>query len=325
MIRVEQCGWFTTLQDHCRSGWQAYGISLGGAMDLEAFTLANALVMNEMHTAAIEITQAPHRFYTDEDLVVAFTGGGLQPSNNGKKLAMNMPHFIAAGTEMILQTPTEGFRMYMSVMGGFEANGLFGSCATDLALQAGGYNGRMLRKGDLLRVHSYKSNEQKKLATMLRANASIQPMHIEANFNTHEIAVFPGPEYHFLSDTAKLQLQNASFTIGNASNRMGYLLEDNLITAIAQKEIISSPVTRGTIQCLPSGKCMMLMADAQTVGGYPRIFQTATSSFSALAQKKPGDSIRLRIMDVNTAYSLQKASYSKLQQIKEGMRSWFTN
>jgi len=325
MIRLEQCGWFTTLQDHCRSGWQAYGVSLGGAMDLEAFTLANALVLNEMHTATLEITQAPHRFYTDEDLVVAFTGGGLQPHCNGKKLAMNMPHFIAAGNEIVLQAPTEGFRMYMSVMGGFEAHQIFGSCATDLALQAGGYNGRALRKGDLLRVNLYKSNEQKKLTSMLRANASIEPIHIGANITTDEIAVFPGPEFDSLSDVVKQQLETASFTIGNASNRMGYLLEDNLITAISKKEIISSPVTRGTIQCLPSGNCMLLMADAQTVGGYPRILQTATTSFSALTQKKPGDKIRFRIIDATTACSLQKASLSKLQEIKEGMRAWFTD
>lgn len=323
MIRIEQCGWLTTIQDEPRNGWQSYGVSMGGAMDTYAWFTANALVLNEMHTAVLEITQSPHRFYTDENMVVAFAGGGLQPICNGKQLALYMPHFIPAGSELVLTDPLPGFRLYMSVMGGFEANKMFGSCATDISLSAGGYNGKLLRKGNLLRVHTYRSEEQKRMLSMLSKNASITPLNFSHPYKGNEINVYPGAEYYCLSDAAKQQISKASFTIGMSSNRMGYLLENNAIEAINKNEIISSPVTQGTIQRLPSGAAMLLMADAQTMGGYPRILQTAMADLPKLAQKKPGESIHFCLITQKNACTLLQKRIKEQKQLKARILQWF--
>lgn len=310
ILHIEQCGFLTSLQDTGRKGYLQYGVSKGGAMDEYAPKLANSLVGNTTSLAVLEITQSPHRFRVLKDTVVAFAGGGLQPQINDVSIPLQQPQFVSAGTVISCKQPLPGFRLYMAVAGGFAAEQFLGSCSTDLLLKAGGVNGRALKKEDELQQLNKLSPLQQSLLNVLKAGAAIE-LPVQPAVHTTIIRVLQGPEWHFLADEAKTFFSNSSFTVTANSNRMGYRIKGAALAANQSCNIISSPVTQGTVQLTDSGELILLMADAQTVGGYPRIAQVCAVDLSILAQKKPTDTIQFQIV------SLQEAEELYVQQQKE--------
>ncbi len=321
ILHIEQCGFLTTLQDTGRTNYPQFGVSKGGAMDVHAAQLANILVGNETTAAVLEITQSPHRFRFIQDTLVAFTGGGLQPQSAETLLPINQPLFIPAGATVECKQQLPGFRLYVAVAGGFEADTFLNSYSTDLLVKAGGYQGRPLRKDDILTQHNGLSVLQQRLLKVLKSGATVELNHEAATTTSNIIHVLHGVEWNYLDEISAQLFSQTAFTIGPQSSRMGYRLKETILKTNRNCEIMSSPVTQGTIQLTPSGEMIMLMADAQTVGGYPRIAQVCSVDLSLLAQKKPGDKIQFQIVSLQEAEQLYMKRVDDLERLKEVLQS----
>lgn len=323
IIDIEQCGFLTTLQNTGRTRYLQFGVSKSGAMDAYAAQLANTLIGNNPDEAVLEITQSPHRFRFLQDAVVAFTGAGLQPQTEHTILPLNQPVFISKGMVIECKQPIPGFRLYMAVTGGFESDEFLHSSATDLLVKAGGYQGRPLKKNDELKTRTSLSPLQKKLTTVLKAGATVELNTAIPDYSTSTIRIIKGTEWHYMNDSSKSILSGGTFSISPQSSRMGYRLKKEALTTEQACEIISSPVTQGTMQLTPSGELIILMADAQTVGGYPRVAQVCAVDLSLLAQKKPGDQIHFQLIDLQEAEELYLKQAEQLLYIKQTLEHMY--
>lgn len=304
IIRIEQCGFLTTIQDAGRQGHLQYGVPQTGVMDDYSMKLANLLIGNEATTPVLEITQAPHLFRIMKDCLVAFTGGGLQPIADGNELPLFECLLIKEGTTIELKKQIPGFRLYMAVGGGFEAEDFLGSCSTDLTISAGGFKGRVLKKEDVLCQQHALNAAQIHLQTVLNNRVRLQ-LNVDTGYVTAiKIRVVKGIEWHYLTEEAQQMIWEQPFTISPQSSRMGYRLKADDLRARQSCDIISSPVTTGTVQLTSSGELIVLMADAQTVGGYPRVLQVINADLRILAQKKPGDTITFEEVSLKEAEEL---------------------
>lgn len=317
IIRVEQCGFLTTIQDAGRKGHLQYGVPQTGALDNYSMKLANLLIGNEATTPVLEITQSPNRFRLMKDCLVAFTGGGLQPIADGIELPLFEGLLIKEGTTIELKKQIPGFRLYMAVGGGFEAERFLESCSTDVTITAGGFKGRGLKKEDVLCQQQALNTAQKHLQTVMKNQVRLQ-MNIDTGYVTAaKIRVIKGVEWDYLTEDAQQMIWEQPFTISPQSSRMGYRLKTDGLRALQSCDIISSPVTTGTVQLTSSGELIVLMADAQTVGGYPRVLQVINADLRILAQKKPGDTITFEEVSLKEAEELlvqQKKYINDLQK-----------
>lgn len=321
IIQVEQCGFLTTLQDTGRTGYLQYGVSKGGAMDSSAAQLANVLVGNDADETVLELTQSPHRFLFTADTVIAFAGGGLQPETEQQLLPLHKPLFIAAGTVVHCRQQSPGFRLYMAVAGGFAADEFLQSSSTDLLIKAGGFDGRSLKKADILAQKNKHNKLQQQLLQVLKAGATIELFQSNESMMGTTIRVLKGAEWNYLTDASATNFTQQAFTVTQQSNRMGYRLKTETLQTNQSCDIVSSPVTQGTVQLTSSGEMIILMADAQTVGGYPRIAQVCAADLSLLAQKKPGDAIQFQIVSLQEAEALLTKRVDELKRVQDALAS----
>ena len=135
-----------------------------------------------------------------------------------------------------------------------------------------------------------------------------------------EIFIIPGNEFDDLSGASKNTFLNKEFKVAMLSDRMGYRLEGENLMTTARQELVSSAVNFGTIQLLPNGQLIVLMADSQTTGGYPRIAHVISAHLSKLSQKQPGEMIKFTIVDQAKAEDLRRNQYLHLQQLKNGSK-----
>lgn len=321
IIQVEQCGFLTTLQDTGRTGYLQYGVSKGGAMDSYSAQLVNVLIGNDADETVLELTQSPHRFLFTADTVIAFAGGGLQPEKEQQLLPLHKPLFIAAGTVVHCRQQLPGFRLYMAVAGGFAADEFLQSSSTDLLITAGGFDGRPLKKADILAQKNKHNKLQQQLLQVLKAGATIELFQSNESMMGTTIRVLKGAEWNYLTDTSAINFTQQAFTVTQQSNRMGYRLKTETLQTNQSCDIISSPVTQGTVQLTSSGEMIILMADAQTVGGYPRIAQVCAADLSLLAQKKPGDAIQFQIVSLQEAEALYMKRAEELKRVQDALAS----
>lgn len=323
IIHIEQCGFLTTLQDAGRKGFLQFGVSKGGAMDFRSASLANLLIGNNADEAVLEITQSPHRFYFLQDTVIAFAGGGLQPEMNNKQIQLNQPVYIPAGSTLECKQQIPGFRLYMAAAGGLKADVFLNSHSTDLLVKAGGHHGRPLKKEDLLQIKTGMTDVQKNLFTVLKSGAAIELNYLQPSFRTNIIRSIPGVEWNELDQQLQTAFTAATFQVSAQSNRMGYRLKGKALQTDMSCEMISSPVTQGTVQLTPSGEMIVLMADAQTVGGYPRIAQVCNADLPVLAQKKPGDEIQFQLITIQEAEELYLKEIEQMNQFKQTLQQLY--
>ena len=323
MIKVLQAGIQTTVQDSGRYGWQAYGVSVGGAMCPYNYKLANLLVGNERDAPVLEIVQSPHSFLFNEDCLVSFCGGGLLPDIDFEPLPLYEPVLIEAGHLLSIKNPQPGFRLYMAVAGGFKAEKFLNSYSTNLLIESGGFKGRVLKKDDELQ-NNQPSKLSSNIKAVLKGNIFFQlPKSLRPEINLKTIRIIAGKEYGLLNNESKEKLSIQKFILTNDYSRMGYRLKSEAIYLEEKKEMISTAVSKGTIQLLPDGQLITLMSDCQTVGGYPRIAQMATADFTHTAQLKPGDEISFQIISLAEAEQLYLAQEERLLQVQEKIRQTF--
>ena len=327
-LRIIKAGVLDTVQDMGRYGWQHLGINPGGVMDKLSAKISNILVGNELNEAVIELHFPASAFFFEQPALIALTGADFSATVNGEEIPGFRPVIVSKYSILQFHRIASGARAYLSVHGGFDIPGWLNSSSTHLKAAAGGYEGRALQKDDEIR-----------LRTTIDLSPILQKKELEAlpwktdddwgDHNTEEILVLPGNEWDRLDDHSKEKFFEQSFLITTHSDRMGYHLKGDSLSTTTDEEIVSSAVSFGTVQLLPDGQLIVLMADHQTTGGYPRIAHVISAHHSRMAQTKPGDQFSFRFTDQQTAeelfikqqqhlVQLQNACKFKLEQLLHG-------
>ena len=295
-LKIIKAGILDSIQDKGRYGYQKYGINPTGAMDLFSCRKANILVNNPEDAAVIELHFPASVFLFEENALITLSGADFSPVVNDQFIPIGEPVLISKGSVLRFASLVHGSRCYLAVAGGFKLQGWLNSCSTNFKAQIGGLNGRRLLINDILDFEKplpYKTIAQK---------PELQMANID--YSTNEILILPGPEWNWISQKQKDILFDSDYTISSQSDRMGYRLNGNPIYPERKDDLVSSPVSLGTIQLLPDGQMIVLMADRQTTGGYPRIATVITAHHTIIAQKKPGEVLRFKITDILTAERL---------------------
>lgn len=294
VFRVLKPGLLSTLQDLGRTGYQRLGVSPCGAMDGFALRLANRLVGNPESSASLEITLAGVELEVMRDCEVALAGADLTARLDSKPLECWGNSFAKAAQRLVFPQRKRGARAYLSVAGGFAAERVLGSGSTDLRNGWGGLQGRQLRRGDELSVQGAGRTDRGSLW-------AVRPEALAEYRNPFLLRVLEGPQSQVFSSEARRQFVTAEFSIGANSNRMGYRLEGPSLDA-PDREMISDATPMGAIQVLPNGEALLLMADRQTVGGYPKIAVLVSADLPKAAQLCPGHRVRFQTVSLEEAH-----------------------
>jgi antagonist of KipI len=294
-MKILKPGILSTIQDAGRIGYRASGIGPGGVMDAFAFAMLNLILDNEPNEAVLEMHFPAAELLFEEDAEFAITGGDFTATLNEASILCWKTFHAKPGDVLRFTALRKGYRVYFSVKGGFCTDRWLNSSSTNLLVQKAGYHGRALKKEDLLEL---KNKELKMPVLEEQASAAL----IEEIYGTSLIHCIEGPEFDRLTTDSKVRLLSSTFTIDIQANRMGYRLQKENLSLNEQKvELLSSAVCMGTVQLTPEGALIILMADHQTTGGYPRVLTVITADLPKLAQHKPGDQIRFRLVSTNEA------------------------
>ena len=294
VFRVLKPGLLSTLQDLGRHGYQRLGVSPGGAMDVFALRLANRLVGNPDNSLSLEITLAGAELEVLRDCEVALAGADLSAHLESRPLACWENFFARAGQLLVFRQRRRGARAYLSVAGGFVAQNVLGSGSTDLRNGWGGLQGRRLQRGDELFVQLPGRTDR----------YSFWAVCPEALVEYHDpflLRVLECSQSELFGIETRRQFLAAEFAISADSNRMGYRLEGPRLGA-PERELISEATPAGAIQVLPGGEALLLMADRQTVGGYPKIAVLISADLPKAAQLCPGHRVRFQEVSLPEAH-----------------------
>lgn len=324
-LNIISPGLLTTVQDLGRHGYQKDGVSVSGAMDPFALRAANLLVGNEEGEAGMEITlKGPKIFFTKRQLI-ALTGADLSPILNGLPVKSWRPVLVEEGSILEFGAALNGCRAYIAVAGGFDLPKVMGSNATYLRAGIGGLNGRALQLGDSIPCKALPARMEAFLRGLTIAQVG-QPG-VQSNWSVDSslhvtyqepqpIRVVKGPEYPLFSEQSQQDFWHLAYQVTARSDRMGYHLLGTRLALATESEMVSSAVTFGTVQVPPEGSPIVLMADHQTTGGYPRIAQVISADFSKLAQLVPRHKILFREVTLEEAQSLYIRQEKTLEKLK---------
>jgi biotin-dependent carboxylase-like uncharacterized protein len=311
LMQVDQPGMFTLVQDLGRYGWQRFGVPANGAMDERAHRIANALVGNDDDAATLECTLTGPTLRFTRNTMIAIAGADMVVTADGKRVPAHRAVMLRRGVVLAFGERRQGARAYLAVRGGFDTEVVMGSRSTFVRGGYGGVDGRPLRRGDRVPVATAQE-DQLSLERMLvqsglpfvEARAVNLPAHAA---ETQPIRVMRGPQWRNFSLAARRAFIREPFVISTQSDRMGYRLDGPELALTQPLEMISEACDFGTVQVPPSGHPIVLMADRQSAGGYPKIAYVISTDLPLLAQAMPGDSLRF------TPVSLRQAERARME------------
>jgi biotin-dependent carboxylase-like uncharacterized protein len=303
-LRILHPGQLALVQDLGRPGFAHLGVSTSGAADTFSLRLANRLVGNPDHAAALELTFVGGTFTTDRELTLAIAGAPAAITLHTRAgMLHELPGFTAftlkTGETLRIGAIREGLRVYLAALGGIDSPPILGSRSTHLPSGLGGHQGRGLRSGDTLPVgvathaagrHHLNAHEVGSVVTRLRAQ---------------RLSVLPGPHAEsFRAEDLESLASHSIFTISAAADRTGLRLAGaapSLAPHLAR--ITTEAAWHGCVQITPSGQPIILGPDAPPTGGYPIPFSIASASLPALGQRRPGDAIAFSLTSIDHARS----------------------
>ena len=323
MITVIRPGMLASVQDLGRHGHRHLGICPGGALDPLALTLANRLVGNPAGAAGLEVTMGGCELRFDNATRIALAGDDFGARLDGRPVWPCWSVPVAAGQTLRLADANvsggkPGLRTWLAVHGGIDVAPVLGSRSTDLKAGFGGHGGRALRKGDELPLgaSSLSAAQRERRVFGLRPPAWDKG---EGTTGAISLRVMPGPEYEQFTVAARAGLWSDGWRITPQSNRMGSRLAGPELKRRRSADILSSGVIPGTIQVPPSGQPIILMGDAQTTGGYPRIGVVIRADLWKLAQAPLNGRLRLVEVDAAAAGAAWDAQQRHLAQVAHGL------
>lgn len=303
MIEIVRAGPLATVQDLGRPGWRDRGLSLCGALDEFALQAGNLLVGNAPGAAGLEFTLggATLRFHADS--CIAVTGTDTDAQLDGRAVRPWWRLRVRAGQMLKLAAPRERMRSYVAVAGGIDVPVALGSRSTDLKAHFGGLDGRALRDGDRLPLNAG-------AALPSRAVGLRPPVW------TPSVRALPGPEH---DDFPADAFWSTGWTVTPQSNRMGYRLAGPPLARERGAELASHGVLPGVVQVPPSGQPIVLLADAQTTGGYPKVAVVIRADLWKLGQLRLGATLRFVRSTPDEAVAALRAQRLLLNQMRNGL------
>jgi antagonist of KipI len=327
-LKVLRAGILSTVQDLGRWGYQRYGVPVNGVMDEYSHRLANILVGNDERAATIEITLVGPGFTLTRDAMLAVCGGDFEARVNGEALPRARPVLVRAGSTLDFAACKRGCRAYVAVGGGFDVEPVLGSCSTFVRGGFGGWHGRALKRGDLLRTRDprpafFPSLHQKlgaqRVSMVYPGWAATERVELQMP-GPWVLRFIPGQHWPLFSQETRERFAGGEYRVGSNSDRQGYRLMGPLLLPSEPVSLLSAGVTFGTIQVPPDGEPIVLMASRQTTGGYPRLGEVISADISLLAQVPPGAAVRFRPVTLADAQALLLERERDLARMREAVR-----
>jgi antagonist of KipI len=313
-VHFQSKGILTTVQDLGRVGFGRFGINPSGAMDRTAARLINVLLGNDENEAVLEIHFPAPILQFEEPATIALGGADFAAHLNEKPIENWRPVRLEKGSILEFRQRNFGARIYLSVRGGFQIPEWLGSRSTNLSAKIGGFDGRDFQKNDRLFFKQRATNDEQR--TNYRISTSVLPFY--SRFPT--VRVIASAEWENLSEESQEKFLSNSFSIRRESDRMGFRLAGENLNLTEKIELLSSAVNFGTIQLLPDGQLIILMADHQTTGGYPRLGSAAAVDLPLLAQLNPGDTVNFYLISINEAENLLVQQEIELNYLRTAIR-----
>ncbi len=313
-ILIQRPGILTTVQDLGRYGSRRFGINPGGVMDPAACRLINALLGNEESESVLEMHFPAPQIVFEKEVCAALGGADLVARVDGEPLSVWQTFRTKPGSTLAFTGKNLGNRAYLAVKGGFAVERWLGSSSTNLVAQRGGLSGRRLEEGDRIGFRSPGSYDSTPI------EVRISPWMIPRYSSAPIVRVLPGAEFGDLTGRAREIFLGTEFEVSIKSDRMGYRLSGEAIELSNQGEMISSAVSFGTIQCLPDNQLILLMADHQTTGGYPRLAHVISHDLPLIGQLGPGDKVAFHITTVEEAEDLDLSLERNLKFLRAGSK-----
>ena len=322
-IRVLTPGLLTTVQDLGRFGYQKAGVVRSGALDAAALRTANLLVGNAGHFAGLEMTLRGPTLRFEADALLALTGADLAATSGGRPVPRGRPVAVRAGTELAFGAGPAPGRAWLAVAGGVAVPPVLGSRSTYLRAALGGLEGRALRAADALPVGECPALSRRLFAQIAPpkaagwAAAPWRAAQVPTPPPGAEVVVraLAGPEYAQFAPASQRAFWEEIFTVTTEADRMGCRLRGPALVRPAAAELLSSAVTAGTVQVPGGGQPLVLLADGQTIGGYPRLAVVVAADVGRLAQALPGVRLRFRPVALAEAQALYLAQEEQLRAL----------
>lgn len=316
-LKIEDPGLYTTLQDCGRFGYQRYGVPVSGALDHDSLAIANALVGAKPDAAALEFRFLGPTFEVEADSVrIALSGAEF----NGEVIRGEERFAINAGRS---ETLSRGDRVkigplrasstgYLAVAGGFAAERVLDSLSTFAKSGFGGLEGRPLKADDRVPLNSGNAPSGSELT--LAKPFDLSP--------PRTIRVVPGPQADYFTDEARKLFVETDWKITKNADRMGLRFEGPTLDHARGYNITSDGMVTGGIQVPGAGLPILLLADRQTSGGYPKIATAITADLPALGRKSPGDTVRFSEVSAAEGAEIARAHAAWLKRILEAIKPY---
>ena len=308
-FKIIEAGPCTTVQDRGRYGYQRYGMPVAGAMDDFSYKMANLLVGNEAGAAVLEYTfQGPAIKFFD-GAIIAVTGARAPVYLNGCLLPDWQSFFVPGGSVLSFARVEQGARSYIAFQGGLQVEEKLKSRSTYLRGEFGGYQGRKLKKDDCLEFYGQPQKTDYTCRYLPEKFIPDYPSEVE-------VRIILGPQVEYFSEEGAENFLKCRYKVTEQADRMGYRLEGPEIKHKDGADIISDGVAAGSIQVPGHQQPIILLADCQTTGGYPKIATVISVDLAKIAQLKPGDIISFREIELAEAHRLLEEREKLFQQIR---------
>jgi biotin-dependent carboxylase-like uncharacterized protein len=299
-------GLFSTVQDLGRYGYLEYGVPISGAMDTFSLVAANLLVENNSNDACLEITLFGPELQALTRTQIAITGGAISPKINGQNAPTWQTLEIQENDVISFGKVESGCRVYLSIQGGIDTLLVLGSRSTNVRGGFGGINGRQLKTGDIIEGFDRPFH---------KVEYSMPEDSVPQFTGQFKAYVILGPQTDMFTEKGVGTFLSNPYKVTSEADRMGYRLEGPTIEHKAKADIISDALLPGAIQIPKNGKPIIIMRDAQTTGGYPKIAAAITPDVSSLGQAKPNDMIEFSKITVSRAREKFLAYHNSLNNL----------
>ena len=309
-IEILKSGILNTFQDLGRNNFRRFGINPSGAMDGHAARLINILLGGDEAEAVLEMHFPAPVLEFEKDALIALGGADFSAKLNAKPIENWRPIFANKGDHLSFPERKSGARIYLAVAGGFETEKWLNSASANL--RAG--IGKALKQGDKISFKQRTKDEGQR--TNFKISNSLTPRY--SNFPT--VRVTAGAEFDALTAVHAETFLKNSFTITLNSDRMGFRLNGAPLYLLEEARLVSSAVNFGTIQLLPDGQMIILMADHQTTGGYPRLAHIGEIDLPLVAQLNANDKVHFKLISVAEAEDLILEREKNLNLLKTAVK-----
>ena len=311
-FEVLRSGINTTFQDKGRFHMQHLGVTPGGCMDLESFSIANALVGNSLNTGVLEFAyQGPLLKLIKGRTKIAITGNVIfqiiksnQQTISGE---CNRTYILDEEDQIDILTTKQSAYGYMGIEGGFDIKPFCKSVSILSKAKIGPNGGQKIKINDKINIRINSKNKKNFLTKV-------------PNNNRSTIRVLRGPQFHYFSKESQKDFFSKEYKISNLTDRMGMRLEGSVMKNIVNTNIRSEGITKGAIQVPADGRPIILLTDYPTIGGYPKIANVASADYNLLIQKTPGEKIFFKLIELHEAEHLYKEHFNSISEIIKNIK-----